>query len=173
MAVKTPVSEEEYLRTSFGDRAPEYVHGELVERTLPNKSHSKAQVELAFAFKTLQARLPLFPFSELRVPVAPGKYRIVDVAVYARQEPKEELPEELPLVVAEIVSPEDGHEDLMRRLEEFRTWGVPHIWLVDSGLRRLYVYRHGRLEAVNASELPEFGVQIPVAQVLPEGAGGS
>jgi Uma2 family endonuclease len=166
MDVKALISEEEYLHTSFQDRVPEYVDGELVERSVPNNSHSSAQVELVFAFRSLQQRLPLFPRSELRVPVAPSKYRIVDVAVYAHHEPKEEVPAEAPLVVAEIVSPDDRHEDIMTRLEEFRIWGVPHVWLVDPGLRRTYVYRDGSLTVVGAFELPEFDVQIPASEIL-------
>src|SRR5713226_10194307 len=113
MNVKTLISEEEYLRMSFEDRVPEYVDGELVERGVPNNSHSRTQCELVFRFRSLQERLPLFPRTELRVPVAPGKYRIVDLAVYAHQEPLDELPRELPLVVIEIVSPDDRHEDIM------------------------------------------------------------
>ena len=165
MDVKTLISEEEYLRTGFEDRTPEYIDGELVERSVPNKSHSSAQVELAFVFRTLQQRLPLFPLSELRVPVAPRKYRIADLVVYT-QEPAAELPQELPLVVIEIVSPDDRYELLMTRLEEFRTWGVPHVWLVDPGMRRLSVYREGGLTAVEAFELPEFGVRIGAGEIL-------
>jgi len=166
MDVKTLISEEEYLRTSFLDRTPEYIDGELVERSLPNNSHSKTQVELIFRFRNLQQRLPLFPISELRVPVAPRKYRIVDLAVYAHQEPVEELPRELPLVVIEIVSPDDRYEELMTRLEEFRVWGVPHVWLVDPGLRRIYVYREAGVTAVEAFELPEFGVRIAAGEII-------
>src|SRR5713226_4368597 len=160
MNVKTLISEEEYLRMSFEDRTPEYVDGELVERSVPNKSHSSAQANLILVFGALQQRLPLFPLPELRVPVAPKKYRIVDLAVYAHREPAEELPRELPLVVVEIVSPDDRYEELMQRLEEFRIWGVPHVWLVDPGLQRIYVYREGGLTPVEAFELPEFGVRI-------------
>jgi Uma2 family endonuclease len=166
MDVKALISEEEYLQMSFEDRVPEYVEGELVERGAPNNSHSRTQGELFYRFRTLQERLPLFPRSELRVPVAQSKYRIVDLAVYARQEPLEELPKQLPLVVVEIVSPDDRYEDVMQRLEEFRTWGVPHVWLVDPGLRRMYVYRDGGLTPVEAFQLPEFDVRIAAGEIL-------
>ena len=166
MSVKTLISEEEYLGMSFQDRVPEYVDGELVERSVPNNSHSKTQIELAIRFGGLRERLPLFPRSELRVPVAPGKYRIVDMAVYAHQEPVEELPKDLPLVVIEIVSPDDRHEELMERLEEFRAWGVPHVRLVDPGLHRMYAYRDGGLTPVTAFELPEFDVRIAANEIL-------
>lgn len=166
MSVKTLINEEEYLGMSFEDRVAEYVDGELVARSAPNNSHSKAQIELATRFESLRERLPLFPRPELRVPVAPGKYRIVDLAVYAHQEPLERLPKELPLAVIEIVSPDDRHAELMERLEEFRAWGVPHVWLVNPGLGRMYVYRDGGLTLVTAFELPEFDVRIAASEIL-------
>ena len=169
MAVKTLISEEEYLRTSFLDRTPEYIDGELVERAVPNNRHSRTQSKLVARFERLGEQLPLFPRPELRVPVAPGRYRIVDLAVYAHQEPLDDLPRELPLVVIEVVSPDDRHEDIMERLEDFRAWGVPHVWLVDPGIGRMYIYHDGSLTALAAFELPEFGVRIAAEEVLTSG----
>jgi Uma2 family endonuclease len=169
MAVKTLISEEEYLHTSFLDRVPEYIDGELVERAGPNNRHSRTQSKLTARFERLGEQFPVFPRPELRVPVAPGRYRIVDLAVYAHQEPVDDLPRELPLVVIEIVSPDDRHEDIMERLEDFRVWGVPHVWLVDPGIGRMYVYRDASLTAVAAFELPEFGARIAATEVLPSG----
>jgi len=167
MPTKTLLTEEEYLRTSFDDRAPEYVDGELVQRGLPNNSHSRTQQKFVFSFSKLGERLPIYARPELRLRVAPGKYRIADLVVYAHQEPVDELPAQIPLVVIEIVSPDDRYDELMKKLEEYRTWGVPHVWLADPALRRTYLYREGGLMPVAALELPEFGIRIPVEEVLP------
>ncbi len=167
MPTKTLLTEEEYLRTSFDDRAPDYVDGELVERGLPNNSHSRTQQKSVFLFSKLGEQLPIYPRPELRLRVAPGKYRIADLVVYAHQEPVDELPEQLPLVVIEIVSPDDRHDELMKKLEEYRTWGVPYIWLADPALGRTYAYRDGSLIPVAVLELPEFGIRIPAQEVLP------
>jgi len=91
------------------------------------------------------------------------------LAVYAHQEPEDELPRELPLVVIEIVSPDDRHEEIMKRLEEFRAWGVPNVWLVDPGMKRMYVYRDSGLTAVAAFELPDFGARISAGEILAAG----
>ncbi len=166
MATKTLLSEEEYLAMSFDDWAPEYVDGELVERGLPNNSHSNIQQEFIYTFRKLGERLPLYPRPELRLRVAPGKYRIADVVIYAHEKPVEELPVQVPLVVIEIVSPDDKYAELMKKLEEYRAWGVPHVWLADPALRRICVYRDGALVPVMVLELPEFGVRIPVEEIL-------
>jgi len=166
MATKTLLTEEEYLAMSFDDQAPEYVDGELVERALPNNSHSKTQHKFSRAFGRLEERLPIYVRPELRLRVAPRKYRIADLVVYAHEEPVEELPAQVPLVVVEIVSPDDKYAELMKKLEEYRAWGVPHVWLADPALRRICVYRDGGLVPVAVLELPEFGVQIPVEEIL-------
>ncbi len=166
MPTKTLLSEEEYLAMSFDDWTPEYVDGELVERALPNNSHSKTQQQFSLSLGKLGERLPIYTRPELRLRVAPRKYRIADVVVYAHEEPAEELPAQVPLVVIEIVSPDDKYAELMKKLEEYRAWGVPHVWLADPALRRLCVYRDGGLVPVTVLELPEFGVQIPAEEIL-------
>ena len=166
MPAKTLLSEEEYLAMSFDDRTPEYDDGELVERAFPNRSHSRTQHKFDLVFGKLEERLPLYSHPELRLRVAPRKYRIADVVVYAHEEPVEELPTQVPLVIVEIVSPDDKYAELMKKLEEYRAWGVPHVWLADPALRRICVYRDGGLVPVTVLELPEFGVQIPAEEVL-------
>jgi Uma2 family endonuclease len=166
MQARTLISEDEYLRMTFDGPAMEYVNGELVERSVPSNFHSKVQVELSYIFRNLQGRMPLFARSELHLPLAPRVWRIADLAVYANQEPAEAYPSAPPLIVIEIVSPDDKHEELMVKLEDYLAWGIPHIWLVDPGLRRLHVYSDGGLKAVEAFELPEFGVRIPSGDIL-------
>jgi Uma2 family endonuclease len=163
---KVLLTEEEYLTAGFEDRVPEYLDGEVVERTLPNNHHSQAQGELVFRFRLLEEKHRLFARPELRVRVAERRYRIADLVVYSDQKPLGLLPTQLPLVIAEVVSPDDKHEDLMKRLEEYRAWGVPHVWLVDPGLRRLYVYNQSGLASVPAFELPELHVRIPIEEIL-------
>ena len=166
MGTRTLVTEEEYLRTSFGDRTPEYVDGEIDERSLPNNPHSEAQGELVYRFRSLGERLPLFPRPEIRLLVGPRRYRIADLAVYAHEKPTGVLPSQVPLVVAEIVSPDDTLEDVMQRLAEYTAWGVPHVWLAEPRLLCIYVYRDGGLTPVSAYELPEFKVRISAEEIL-------
>lgn len=51
MATKTLISEAEYTSTSYDD-VPEYVLGELVERSMPDNAHSRACGELCFCIRT-------------------------------------------------------------------------------------------------------------------------
>jgi Uma2 family endonuclease len=166
MVVKTLISEEEYLSTPYESPAPDYVLGELVERSMPNLSHSKAQRRIMALIETLAHKAPLFGFPELRLPVGEGKYRIADLVVFAGKEPLEELPRELPLVVIEIVSPDDRLDDILSKLSDYKARGIRHIWPVDPGMKSGFVFEEGGLRSVQAFDLPEFAVQLRLDEIL-------
>ena len=46
MAIKTLIPVEEYLRTGFEGPEPDFVAGELVERSMPNYFHARTQMRL-------------------------------------------------------------------------------------------------------------------------------
>jgi Uma2 family endonuclease len=166
MGTKSAISIEEYLRTSFEDLDREYVDGEIVERTLPDLLHSRTQFRLAgLLFKAGETH-PLYGQTELRSRVAATRVRIPDVSVYAGVEPTERVPTQPPLVAIEILSPDDRHSEVMQKLEEYRIWGVRHIWLVDPERRRLQVYGSGVLSEVPALEIPEYDVKLTPAQIF-------
>ncbi len=166
MATQTLISEAEYLTTPYASPTPDYVEGLIVERSMPNNEHSRTQGELYFRFRLEQDRLRLYPRTELRVRVTPQQYRIADLAVYADADPLGPVPQEIPLVIVEIVSPGDLYEDIMTKLAGYESWGVPNVWLVDPGLRRFSVYHEGSLTAVPAFHLPERGLRIELDAIL-------
>ena len=160
MAPTLQISVEEYLRTSFPDGDRDYLDGEVLERNVGSIRHSKVQREIVELFGGLRQKLPLFAFPELRVRIAPRRFRILDVAIYADHEPADEVPSEPPLIAIEIVSREDRYTDLLEKLEEYRQWGAAHVWLLDPWLRKASVYRSGSLEEADVLPIPEQGVEI-------------
>jgi Uma2 family endonuclease len=166
MGVKTLISEDEYPRMTFDGSEVEYVDGEIVERGMPTNSHSKVCKRFNVIFGKLEERLPLYGLPEIRVRVAPRKYRVIDLGVYAGQEPTEELPLEIPHVAIAVLSPDDRLAEIMRKFSEYQQWGVPHIWLADPSAKRLSAYRDGSLTAVPAFTLPEFNLSISPAEVF-------
>jgi len=164
-SAKTSVSVDEYLRTSF-DPDCEYVDGEIVERNVGEDPHSKVQGRLIEIFYELRKRHPLYSRPELRLKLAVRRYRIPDLAIFAGEEPTELVPSTPPLAVIEIVSREDRYTEILKKLEEFRQWGVPHVWLVDPWLRQLHVYTSAGLTEVRAFTLPEFDAETPIDQIF-------
>jgi len=166
MATKALVSVEEYLRTSFPDLDREYRDGEIVERTLPDLKHSRAQKRLGAIFDQFEARqISLFACTELRLRVADRRVLIPDVCVFSPTLPTESCPSTPPFIAIEIASPDDTLTEIREKLEEYRQWGVPHVWLVDPHSRRLYVCTAG-LSEVAAFRLPEFEIEITPSQIF-------
>jgi len=51
------------------------------------------------------------------------------------------------------------------KLEEYRAWGVAHVWLVDPQSRRMYSCDNGFAE-VTSLAVPELGVEIQPADIF-------
>src|ERR1700690_3670151 len=117
MATKALITAEQYLAMHF-EREPELVHGELVERSLPTFPHGNPQLRLGARLLALQSSYAVFTGVEVRVRIAPDLIRIPDVAMWHGAQP-DRLPENPPLVVVEISSPDDRWYDLLQKLEEY------------------------------------------------------
>jgi Uma2 family endonuclease len=122
MATKAGITAEQYLHMTFEHDA-EFVHGEIVERALPDYTHSRIQFLILMAIGRLIQSYPLFPRPELRLRLAADVYRVPDISVFAGDEPKQSVPSSPPLLVIEILSKDDRHHDLMEKLEEYHAWG--------------------------------------------------
>jgi len=166
MATGAVFSAEQYLATQFSEREPEFVHGELVYRSMPTFAHAEAQAILAGLFRQLRKSHSAHGVTEIRVRLKPDLFRIPDVALFVGPRPEEAVPSSPPLVVIEITSPDDRHQELIEKLEEYRTWGVQHIWVVEPELRMLHVYSAGTLAKVEGFELPDLGFRVTDAELF-------
>jgi Uma2 family endonuclease len=165
MATKTQIRAEDYLRMTFEHDA-EFVHGEIVERSMPNLTHGRIQFLLGAELVKFIRTHPLYPCFEVRMKVAPGIYRIPDVAVFAGRLPQQQVPDQPPLVVVEILSKDDRHSDLMQKLEEYRAWGVPHIWVIDPSTQRFSMYTELGLQNVSSLSFSDYPFELTPAELF-------
>ena len=63
--------------------------------------------------------------------MASTKVRIPDVSVFSRNVPIEQVFTKPQLIAIEVLSPEDRHSRIDARLSNFRSFGVPNLWVVD------------------------------------------
>ena len=161
---QTLISIEEYLRTVYEPDA-EFVDGRIVERRMPEDPHSAVQVRLVQLFTPVSTSNNLYLRTELRMKLSPTRIRIPDFAVFQGR-PAELVPSNPPLVVVEIVSREDRHMQIIQKFEEYRSWGVPHIWLADPWQRELSVYGDNGLTAVESFQLTDFDLKIAGADIF-------
>ena len=112
----------------------------------------------------LRKKTSIFVCSETRVKLREGLILIPDVSVFS-EAPQKRLPDTPPLIAIEILSPDDRLTAVRSKLEEYRAWGVPHVWLIDPYLRRLYKCDEGLAEVASLA-LPEFGVELTPAELF-------
>jgi Uma2 family endonuclease len=165
MGGNTALSVEQYLATSFPDLDKEYWDGQLVERSLPDYLHAKTQTLLIAYFVALQKTRSVFTRPGLRLKIRPNLYLIPDVAVFHPTEPTVRYPDTPPLVAIEILSIDDKLNDVREKLEIYRGWGVPHVWLVDPHSKRMYTCDTGLME-VATLRIPELSIELTPSEVF-------
>ena len=161
MSVNALVSVEEYL-TSVYDPDVDYVDGDLEDRYVGEKDHAKLQFELAFRFKT---QTKWFVIIETRMRVSPIRFRVPDVCVY-EQEPDEQVFTAPPLVVIEVLSPDDRMSRMQRKIEDYYTMGCRNIWILDPWEKRAFEYNGTATTEVH-DKLSVAGFDINLADIFP------
>jgi len=157
MLANTQIGVEEYLALVLPDRPePDYVHGEVVEWASPTPIHAQIQILLGILFAPLRERARLILMSELRVRIEPDVFRVIDFAVYRDRRPEGRFATAPAFIAIEIVSHDDSYNNLTQRLDDYRRWGVPYVWLVDPWQKRLWESTEAGLLQRARFTLPEF-----------------
>jgi Uma2 family endonuclease len=134
------VSVEEYL-ASDPEPDVDYVDGVLEERNLGEADHADLQGELTTIFRTRRGEWGIKTFPELRVQVAPTRYRIPDVCVMPKSWERTQIVREAPLLCLEVKSPSYTLKREMTRAQDYLRMGVAEVWIFDPESRKAYVLR--------------------------------
>lgn len=135
MDATTLVSVEEYLSSVY-DPDLDYVEGELEDRNGGEKDHAKLQLKVVRLLDKLGG---WFVTIETRIRVSPTRFRVPDVCVYA-VEPDEQVFNDPPLLVIEVLSPEDRMGRMQRKIEDYQNMGCMNVWILDPWRRKAYLY---------------------------------
>ena len=165
MSTAALVSLEEYLSTSY-DPDCEYVDGTLLERNMGESDHAGLQALLVAWLSLRRKELGIHVFPELRVQVGPRRYRVPDITVTTSRV-RGRILAEPPLLCIEILSPEDRATRMEEKIDDYLSFGVPNVWLIDGRKRRAWVYtREGRREAstVLSTVVPQ--IDVPIAELF-------
>ena len=133
MVTAVVVSLAEYLETSYRpDR--EYVDGELRERNVGKWEHARVQLLLAGWFLNHELEWSVVGSTEQRVRVSADRVRIPDLVVL-RPGPQPDVLTDPPLLVVEILSPDDTYSDTQERAADYLAMGVGTVWIIDPKTR--------------------------------------
>lgn len=139
MKSATLVSVEEYLRTSYRPDC-DYVDGEVLERNVGERDHSKLQREFILYFGTRAKKLGVNVFPEQRVQVSARRFRIPDVCVVVGPEPDEQIFHQPPFICIEVLSKKDTVRSVQSRADDYLKFGVLYVWVLDPFNRRAWTY---------------------------------
>jgi Uma2 family endonuclease len=143
----TLVPVEEYLRTNY-DPDCEYVDGQVVERNLGEKPHSRIQRRLTVYLDPVTKELGMEVLPEQRVQVSATRFRVPDVIVL--RESDERIVTSPPFICIEVLSKDDTMYYMQEKIDDYLRFGVPYIWIVNPRNKKGYVVTQaGMVEATS------------------------
>jgi len=167
MAARTQVSVEEYLRTSY-DPDCDYVDGEIVERNLGELDHSDLQSEIIAYFRARKHRLQAYAFAEQRVQISTTRFRVPDVCVVVGEKPREQIFRQPPFIAIEILSKDDRVEQMQIRINDYLTFGIGYVWVINPRTRSAWVYTkdgaHEVKDGMQPTENP--AIELPLPEIF-------
>jgi len=133
--IQPTVSVDQYLSTVYHPDC-DYVEGVLEERNLGEPEHAEVQGALVEWFRTRGKEWGIRALPEARIQITSSRFRVADVGVYSREYPIKQIRGERPLLVIEVISPEDRISRYEERIRDYRSLGISHIWIIDPQTRR-------------------------------------
>jgi Uma2 family endonuclease len=160
MASATTIPVETYLHTTYRPDC-DYVDGVVEERTVGEWDHARMQGLIFAWFLSREKDLNVRNAPELRIQVAPTRFRIPDVTVLTANAPDEQVITHPPLIVIEILSPEDTFARVRERIEDYLAFGIANIWIVDPQDRMGYVCTSGNFRDWKATTVLSVSNRAP------------
>jgi Uma2 family endonuclease len=133
MATVTHIQLQEYLGSTYRPDC-EYVDGEVRERNVGKWEHARVQWLLAFWFGSHEKQWGIVGSTEQRIRVAENRVRVPDLVVLTAG-PQPDVLTDPPLLVIEILSPDDTYSDTQERAQDYRAMGVGTVWIIDPKTR--------------------------------------
>jgi Uma2 family endonuclease len=140
------VSVDDYLEASYPDGDREYLDGVVAERNVGTPGHSALQKILIVHLAAFEKSFRIAVRPECRTRIAETRYRVPDVLVMERPfRQTDRVVLDPPLLIVEIVSPDDKHIETLRRFREYEKVGVRYIVQMDPEDRTTYMFIRGDL----------------------------
>jgi Uma2 family endonuclease len=163
------VSVREYLATSYRPDC-EYMDGRIEERNVGEYDHGLVQTILAQLFRNNRNAWDIQVVTDVRTQVSSSHFRVPDLSVLRADAPKEQIITHPPLIVIEILSPEDRLSRFQDRIEDYLVFGVENIWIIDPERRAAYTVTASGLHPVRTNELtvPETPIRVVLSDLFAE-----
>lgn len=161
MSTATAVSLKEYLNTSYRPDC-DYLDGELLERNVGEIDHSWLQGMLVHYLISRKKQWGISVLPETRVQVKARRFRVPDITVIAGDLPPGPIITNPPFLCIEILSPSDRLTEMQERIDDYLSFGVSYVWLINPRTRQTYVYSSAGIREVRDGVLTTNNPDITV-----------
>jgi Uma2 family endonuclease len=166
MATSVLIPIAEYLSTSYRpDR--EYIDGEVVERNMGKWEHSRIQILLGAWFVQNERQWKVQGATEWRTRVSGTRVRIPDL-VLVPTGPQSDVLDKPPILVVEILSPDDSYSDTEKRASDYQRMGVQTIWIIDPQTRTGRVCSGSSWTQATRLEVSGTGIHVDLDKLFAE-----
>lgn len=135
MSVTTKVSVEEYLHTAYRPDV-EYVDGEIQERNVGEIEHARLIMSVLEWFSQHRRDWDIEVLPDVRMQVSATRFRVPDICVCSASSTDQRIVTTPPLLVVEVLSPEDRIDRYHQRINDYRQMGILGIWVLDPETNR-------------------------------------
>jgi Uma2 family endonuclease len=154
----------QYLDTSYRPDQ-EWIDGELKERNVGKYEHARLQAFLSGWFLANEKKWGVQVVTEQRTRVAPRRIRIPDVMLLPRG-PQPEVIVDSPVLVVEILSPDDTYADTQDRAGDYLAMPAQAVWLIDPTTRSARMCLHNAWVAANRLVVPGTEIFVEVSELF-------
>ena len=137
-AISSSVSVGEYLASVYRPDV-DYVDGVLEARNVGEFDHGDVQLALGTLLRLRQGNWGVRAVAEVRVQVAPTRFRIPDICVVRAATEREQIIRTAPLLCVEVLSPKDTLQRMRVRCGDYLAMGVGAVWILDPSTRTAHV----------------------------------
>jgi Uma2 family endonuclease len=133
---------------------------------LGEHDHGYLQLILGHIFMNHREDWGVRAVVDVRLRIHPSRYRIPDLTILRSSDPRERITIQPPLLVIEILSPEDRLNRYQERINDYLAMGVENIWILDPESRQVWTANSTGLHLVQNGELTV--AETPIRVVLGE-----
>jgi len=161
MSTATAVPVGEYLNTSYRPDC-DYLDGELLERNVGERDHSRLQMLLSRYLSNREKQWGIVVLPEQRVQVKARRFRVPDITVIAGGLPAGPIVTEPPCLCIELLSPSDRLTEMQERIDDYLSFGVRYVWLINPATRQAWAYTSAAVQEVRGGVLTTENLDIRV-----------
>lgn len=161
MSAATTVPLSEYLHTSYRPDC-DYLEGELLERNVGEWEHARLQMLLSRYLSNRELEFGILVVPEQRVQVKARRFRVPDVTVISGSRPATGIITEPPFLCIEILSPDDSFRQMQERIDDYLTFGVRYVWVIDPQTKHANIYTRNTIQKVEDGILTTTNPDITV-----------